>query len=179
MNFQFFFESPSSLWGSYADWTMVFFTAITAFLIIATFMEQNKINAKQDRINRLQLEKGRREIRPYFKVQFQKKGIYAGVIMEDHYLVSLNHATALNVRWSVMVDNQYLKDELPESIRIWDLHHHGVWFHDLLPSKFANHDFIEVFQINYQDEEKREYSQNIVIDKGGVFTTFPKLVKDI
>lgn len=168
----FHFDSPSFLWGTVAEWAMVVFAAASALALIWTLWEQRKINKQI-------VEKGRREIRPYFKVKYVDEETIEGVRIPEHFQVFLNDAPALNVKWQTLIDIPYLKENLPESIRLWDLHHYGISLPSLLPNRFASHNYIEVYKVYFEDEEGRNYTQNISVEHGELFTTFPKLIKNI
>jgi hypothetical protein len=72
-------------------------TALGTLYVVKSFREQAKINRQQTEINRLAMEKDRREIRPYFKIDKDWGWGHNGNIPEYKFSINLSNAPAYNV----------------------------------------------------------------------------------
>ena len=136
------------VWGSVSDWSLVIVTIITAYFIWKTLHEQVIIN-------KVSINKDRRDVRPEFKIIYDSEDLT--------FKLYVTNATAINV---IIHNKSHV--EKPQNITVW----HKEFKKVVVPE-------YSIWTICFKDEDGREYKQEISGNKDGVFIDFPRLLKDV
>ncbi len=140
---------------------------ITTFLgtlfIVLSFNAQRRINKEQKDINRLALEKNRREIRPFFHI-YPREEMDGNIIEQRLIKINLENALAYNVRFNFNVNSRFvIEQEPPLEKRIWELNEFfevSYILQNLNDNAPANIGYVE-----FLDEDNRIYTQVIKSDE--------------
>lgn len=165
----------ADIWGTVSDWIIVLVTAIGTLYIVLSFDEQGKINKQQTELNRLAMEKDRREIRPYFKIESEKLMPYAD-LYEVH--IALENAPAQSVEITYSTTTDYIANPDISFREEWEV---GNKLYLRLSSNKdigSTKAYIGIVDMKFKDEDGRCYMQNINFNGRRFDTTFPKLTKE-
>ena len=136
----------SETWGTVSDWLIFITTVVTAYFVWKTLHEQVVIN-------KVSINKDRRDIRPEFKIIYEL----------DEFKIYVTNATALNVLFfNTDTFGKTLYNEEPEyNIPIWHKEYNKV----LVPHLRLDRQY-SIRTIRFRDEDGREYKQEITGDNG-------------
>lgn len=149
-------------------------TIIGIIYISRSFKQQTHIYRQQLNLNRLAIEKHRREVRPNFLITpivDDKPGI--------SYNIKLSNAIAVQiVIESFDADGKRLP-KLSSKHNAWDVIDEARKMHfDLDVKEVLDKQFI-LNKLSFKDEDSRVYEQDVVYRKGEIYSTFPRLVQDV
>lgn len=149
------------IWGTVSDWCIVIVTIITAYSIWRTLHEQVIIS-------KVSINKDKRDIRPEFKITYNSE--------ESNFKLYVTNATANKVLiFNTDTYGKTLDEGEPEqNIKVWHKKYNKV----LIPHLILNREY-SIWTIRFEDEDGREYKQEISGDNDGVFIDFPLLIKDV
>jgi hypothetical protein len=144
---------------------------IGTVLVVLSFRKQVKINKEQHELNRLSMEKNRREIRPRFKIIDESIKCSNGMAT---YQVRLTHAWAFNISVFTKTDGT---SDIRSTHREWDTEDLPVTYSHLNLMLEPGARYIILQEINFHDEDKRQYHQEIRYNGQTVYITLPEYVK--
>ncbi|RYZ94187.1 MAG: hypothetical protein EOP47_28310 [Sphingobacteriaceae bacterium] len=149
-------------------------TLIGIIYISRSFKQQTRIYRQQLDLNRLSIEKHRREVRPNFLVIAITQG-KPGL----NYSLQLTNAIAVGIIINThAVDGEIIVSATTKH-NAWDTidgpkkMHYDIDVNTIADNKFT------LNTLNFEDEDGRRYEQLVVFRQGEIYSTFPKLVKDL
>lgn len=162
-----------NIWGTVADWTIVIVTFAGTLYIALSFNEQRKINVQQAEINRLSMERDRREIRPYFKIASERHYPEDGVYMMN---LELTHAFATSIMFTYFNKGEYIAQTNVIQQAEWEV---GAKMQiQVVDNKKedAIKGSVGLVHIKFKDEDDRCYDQTITMGNNRFDITFPKRI---
>ncbi|MBL4676228.1 MAG: hypothetical protein JKY70_08505 [Mucilaginibacter sp.] len=159
-----------------AIFSMAGFTAtiIGIIYISRSFKQQTHIYKQQLNLNRLSIEKHRRDVRPNFLIK-PVAGKHTGMV----YSIILTNAIAVKITIDTFNEQGELLAAFSSKHNAWDVTDDPRIMDLEIPiSSIIKPEFV-LNRLLFEDEDGRKYQQNVKYRSGDIYTTFPILLEDI